>query len=97
MNLKLKYITADGPVAETSISPSETPGYTTWLHSLVEYNRNTIFFYTTETTDIWNDGDYIVTHSCSCHVRNQGPCDICKVLGCEVWDFNQVAVQNEPQ
>lgn len=29
-------------------------------------------------------------HSCSCHARNAGPCDICKVLGCEVWDFNQV-------
>lgn len=32
-----------------------------------------------------------VTHSCSCHARNAGPCDVCKVLGCEVWDFNQVA------
>lgn len=32
-----------------------------------------------------------VTHSCSCHVKNQGPCVICKEIGCEVWDFNQVA------
>ena len=31
------------------------------------------------------------THSCSCHGRGQGPCDVCKELGCEVWDFNQVA------
>lgn len=31
-----------------------------------------------------------VTHSCSCHARNAGPCDICKALGCEVWDFNEV-------
>lgn len=29
------------------------------------------------------------THSCSCHPKNQGPCGICKELGCEVWDFNE--------
>lgn len=32
-----------------------------------------------------------VTHSCSCHAKNAGPCGICKELGCEVWDFNEVA------
>lgn len=31
-------------------------------------------------------------HSCSCHARNRGPCDICRALGCEVWDFNQYAI-----
>lgn len=31
------------------------------------------------------------THSCSCHVKNAGPCPICKELGCVVWDFNYVA------
>lgn len=34
----------------------------------------------------------LANHSCSCHARNAGACDICKVLGCEVWDFNQVAM-----
>lgn len=38
-------------------------------------------------------------HSCSCHVKNAGACPICKELGCEVWDFNQVAVfgDDEPK
>lgn len=31
------------------------------------------------------------THNCSCHAKNQGPCPICKELGCEVWDFNTAA------
>lgn len=53
MNLKLYYIVPDGEVVETTIAPSETSGYTTWLHSIVEYNPDTIFFYTIETTDIF--------------------------------------------
>lgn len=31
-------------------------------------------------------------HSCSCHVKNAGPCMVCKEIGCEVWDFNEVAI-----
>lgn len=37
------------------------------------------------------DFEALSNHSCSCHAKNQGPCDICKTLGCEVWDFNQFA------
>lgn len=33
-----------------------------------------------------------VDHSCSCHAQNRGPCLICRELGCQVWDFNEVAV-----
>lgn len=33
-----------------------------------------------------------VTHSCSCHVKTEGPCVVCKAMACEVWDFNQVAI-----
>lgn len=36
-----------------------------------------------------------VNHSCSCHTHNAGACAACKMLGCEVWDFNHVA-QPEP-
>ena len=32
------------------------------------------------------------THSCSCHVRYAGSCDVCKAIGCKVFDFNQVAL-----
>ena len=28
-------------------------------------------------------------HSCSCHAKNQGPCDHCRGFGCEVWDLNR--------
>lgn len=39
--------------------------------------------------------DYIeefVGHSCSCHVKGEGPCIVCQKLGCEVFDFNRVAM-----
>lgn len=32
------------------------------------------------------------SHSCSCHTQRKGPCDVCKDLGCLVWDFNEVRI-----
>lgn len=126
------------------------PGVTEWLHWMIESYPDTIFFFTKETTDIFDDelevdqppetvmyvddkpfgiidgpklrvlednqilvyiggkpqvfikedmskpGRFVdpeaAAHSCSCHAKNQGPCELCKQMGCEVWDFNQVAM-----
>lgn len=66
MKLKLNYIVPGGDVVESGIRPSETPGYTHWLHSLVNYNPDTIFFYTTETTDIFEkEWDYNTVVYCA--------------------------------
>lgn len=43
------------------------------------------------------DWKMFIGHSCSCHMRTQGPCDVCKTLGCEVFDFNEVALFDPPQ
>lgn len=32
------------------------------------------------------------THNCYCHSIDVGPCSICKELGCQVWDFDGVAL-----
>jgi hypothetical protein len=42
--------------------------------------------------EVFAEQTAMVTHSCSCHVKNQGPCEVCKGIGCEVWNFNQVAM-----
>jgi hypothetical protein len=34
----------------------------------------------------------IATHYCTCHAKTQGPCGVCTQMGCQVWDFNQVAM-----
>lgn len=39
-----------------------------------------------ERQEIWNfeiSKENPIDHSCSCHVRNQGPCLTCRDLGCE--------------
>lgn len=69
----------------------ESDGWLEWLYYMIEKNPTMNFFFTEETTDIWRDSEFVVTHSCSCHDRTEGPCRLCKSLGCEVWDFNQVA------
>lgn len=42
--------------------------------------------------DVANELTAIPNHSCSCHTQGAGPCGICESLGCQVWDFNHIAV-----
>lgn len=88
--MRMKYY-FNGKVIDAGPVKLDEEYYNNWLASMTTNNDFMIFFLVAETTDVF---EKIPTdHSCSCHIRNQGPCPICKELGCEVaWDFNQIAL-----
>lgn len=51
--MKLNYVLPNGSVVETAVAVVEEPWYVAWLHHVVSTNPEIIFFYTVETTDIW--------------------------------------------
>lgn len=87
--MNLNYIHPNSEIV-SSVRVVDKHWWEEWLMRMVESNPDTNFFYTIESTDIWGD-EKPIDHTCSCHARNQGPCIVCKDLGCEVWDFNDYA------
>lgn len=79
-----------GEVVDAGAFREEEWWYYDWLTNMVNIDLDVIWFVTIETTDIFDEGPHIVNHSCSCHTKEWGPCTVCRTLGCEVWDFNQV-------
>jgi hypothetical protein len=89
--MRLNYI-APGMEAPQAVEiDSDAPYILNWVYWMIRDNPGSIFFYTMDTTDIWDDGDYIINHVCSCHAKQWGPCTVCRQLGCEVWNYNPVA------
>lgn len=54
MWLKLKYV-FEGRVLDCGNFNYDIPGLEHWLHNMVESNPDTIFFFTTDTTDIFQE------------------------------------------
>lgn len=52
--LKLNYVFPDGPVVEAGVKVRDDEIYPIWLHKTVDLNPEVIFFYTVETTDVWD-------------------------------------------
>lgn len=88
MELTLNYFLNDR-VVKCGVAQFEESWYHVWLDSLVKTGNDVIFFFTTETTDIWGPPE---RHVCLCHAAGNGACPTCKEFGCKVWDFNRVAL-----
>lgn len=52
--MKLNYVMPGGQVIQQSFD-EEAGFYLNWLDHMVEANPNTIFFYTVDSTNIWED------------------------------------------
>lgn len=51
--LTLNYVTMDGDRIKVPLSNMDAVGYDIWLEHMVDSNPKIIFFYTVDTTDIW--------------------------------------------
>lgn len=53
MRIIINYVVPDGELFRTLIR-YDAPGTDRWLHTLIEENPDVMFFFTTETTDVWD-------------------------------------------
>jgi hypothetical protein len=94
---KLNYISED-KVISTQLSDWDAPGMVAWLHSMIESNPDLNFFFTVDSTDIWDkewdyntivsyagDGVYYHTYSPGCPEGCHGQLD-----GCEYKELKEV-------
>lgn len=94
--MRLKYVFMDNAkVVDCGPAQFDEPWYDRWFNSMMD-SDDMVFFLVTETTDVfekeWDFNEYTfgfdpvknapVTHSCSCHARGDGPCDLCVTMDC---------------
>lgn len=79
--LQLNYVTSDGELHTPPVGHMSEEWYLEWLHEMVEFDTDTIFFYTVGTTDVfekdWDVVGVIESPEVLCGHHNEFPCNDC--------------------